>query len=126
MRAFFITAPGQSTIGEVAIPKPGPDEVLLRTRLVGLCGSDLNTFRGKNPMVTYPRILGHEIAATIEEAGGCSRALAPRPGCHCVAIHELRPMRLVPSIAAQRVSVEPDFGSPTRRSDDIVLCDTVA
>ena len=69
MRAFFITAPGESTIGEIAMPRPGGDEVLLRTRFVGLCGSDLNTFRGKNPMVTYPRIPGHEIAATIEEAG---------------------------------------------------------
>jgi threonine dehydrogenase-like Zn-dependent dehydrogenase len=34
-----------------------------------MCGSDLNTFRGANPMVTYPRIPGHEIAATIEEVG---------------------------------------------------------
>jgi threonine dehydrogenase-like Zn-dependent dehydrogenase len=34
-----------------------------------MCGSDLNTFRGRNPMVTYPRIPGHEIAATIQEIG---------------------------------------------------------
>lgn len=34
-----------------------------------MCGSDLNTFRGYNPMVTYPRIPGHEIAATIEAIG---------------------------------------------------------
>jgi len=41
---------------------------LLKVKLVGMCGSDLNTFRGKNPLVTYPRILGHEIAATVVEA----------------------------------------------------------
>ena len=69
MRAFFITAPNESGLGEIAVPKPGPEEVLLRTRIVGMCGSDLNTFRGNNPMVSYPRIPGHEIAATIEEAG---------------------------------------------------------
>src|SRR6476659_7897671 len=69
MQAFYITAPGETNIAEVAVPVPGPGEVLLRTRLIGMCGSDLNTFRGKNPMVTYPRIPGHEIAATIEETG---------------------------------------------------------
>ena len=37
--------------------------------MVGLCGSDLNTFRGKNPLVTYPRIPGHEISATVEQVG---------------------------------------------------------
>ena len=69
MKAFFITGAGQWQVGEIAVPRPGPDEVLLRTRIVGMCGSDLNTFRGKNPMVSYPRIPGHEIAATIEETG---------------------------------------------------------
>lgn len=69
MKAFFITGPGESRISEIEAPQPGPDQVLLRTRIVGMCGSDLNTFRGSNPMVTYPRIPGHEIAATIEETG---------------------------------------------------------
>jgi threonine dehydrogenase-like Zn-dependent dehydrogenase len=41
----------------------------LKTRLIGLCGTDLSTFRGKNPLVSYPRIPGHEIAATIVEVG---------------------------------------------------------
>ena len=63
------------------MPKPGPGEVLLRTRIVGMCGSDLNTFRGANPMVTYPRIPGHEIAATIEEVGaGAPAHLKPGMG----------------------------------------------
>lgn len=45
---------------------PAPGEVLLRIRRLGFCGSDLATFRGGNPLVTYPRIPGHEIAAVIE------------------------------------------------------------
>jgi L-galactonate 5-dehydrogenase len=69
MKAFFVDQPGETSIGSVADPKPGPEEVLLRVRLAGYCGSDLSTFRGKNPLVSYPRIPGHEIAATIEEAG---------------------------------------------------------
>lgn len=45
---------------------PAPGEVLLRIRRLGFCGSDLATFCGGNPLVTYPRIPGHEIAAVIE------------------------------------------------------------
>ncbi len=51
------------------MPAPGPAEVLLRVRRVGFCGSDLSTYRGANPLVSYPRIPGHEIAATIERVG---------------------------------------------------------
>ena len=50
MKAFFITGAGEWQVGEIAIPRPGPGEVLLRTRVVGMCGSDLNTFRGSSPL----------------------------------------------------------------------------
>ena len=66
MNALRIHAPGQA--GVVTIPdlaRPSPGEVLLKVNLVGLCGTDLTTFRGGNPMVRYPRILGHEVAATV-------------------------------------------------------------
>ena len=69
MRAFYIIEPGKTELAEVPPPKPAPGELLLRTRLIGLCGTDLSTFRGKNPLVSYPRIPGHEIAATIVETG---------------------------------------------------------
>src|SRR5688572_18391246 len=101
MRAFFITAPRESRIGEVAVPKPGPEEVLLRTRIVGMCGSDLITFRGMNPMVSYPRIPGHEIAATIEETGagvpshlraGLDVTVSPYTSCGtCASCRRARP-----------------------------------
>lgn len=70
MKAFFITAPGKMEIREIARPEINGDEVLLKVRIIGYCGSDLNTFRGKNPMVTLPRIPGHEVAAVIEKCGG--------------------------------------------------------
>jgi threonine dehydrogenase-like Zn-dependent dehydrogenase len=69
MKACVITEPGQTQLAERQQPVPGPGEVLLQTRLIGLCGTDLSTFRGKNPLVSYPRIPGHEIAATLVEAG---------------------------------------------------------
>lgn len=69
MRAFYVTEPGKTALDELQQPRPEANEVLLRTRLIGLCGTDLSTFRGKNPLVSYPRIPGHEIAATVVEVG---------------------------------------------------------
>jgi threonine dehydrogenase-like Zn-dependent dehydrogenase len=77
MKALIIRKPGDIAIGSTAEPAPKPGEVLLRVRMIGLCGSDLNTFRGKNPMVSFPRIPGHEIAATVEEVKDPASALQP-------------------------------------------------
>ncbi len=66
MRTLVIDAPGRFSYGQREIPAPADGEVLLRVRRLGFCGTDLNTFRGGNPLVTFPRIPGHEIAATIE------------------------------------------------------------
>ena len=75
MRALILDAPGKLTIETRSMPVPRADEVLLRVQLVGLCGSDLNSFRGKNPLVVYPRVLGHEIAATVEDASNAEYGL---------------------------------------------------
>ena len=69
MKALVITAPGQFELREVARPEPGPGEVRVRVRYLGCCGSDLNTFRGLNPLVTYPRILGHELVGVVDAVG---------------------------------------------------------
>jgi 2-desacetyl-2-hydroxyethyl bacteriochlorophyllide A dehydrogenase len=90
MKAFRITAPGQTEIVELPQPQPGAGEVLLKVNIVGYCGSDLNTFRGKNPMVSLPRIPGHEVAATIAAVGagvpaewaiGTAVTLSPYTSC---------------------------------------------
>lgn len=101
MKAFQIQAPGQTGFVETAVPKPAEGEVLVKVRLVGYCGSDLNTFRGRNPMVTMPRIPGHEIAATIEAVGpgvppqwkaGMNVTLSPYTACgKCPACRRNRP-----------------------------------
>jgi 2-desacetyl-2-hydroxyethyl bacteriochlorophyllide A dehydrogenase len=70
MKAFVLDAPGEGRVTEIpAPPQPGAGEVLLKIQIVGMCGSDLSTFAGKNPLVTYPRIPGHEIAAVVAAAG---------------------------------------------------------
>jgi threonine dehydrogenase-like Zn-dependent dehydrogenase len=74
MKALQVQAPGKIQLIDIPSPRPKSDEVLLRVRMVGMCGSDLNTFRGNNPLVSYPRILGHEIAATVESGNGRMQA----------------------------------------------------
>ncbi|ADE53740.1 zinc-binding alcohol dehydrogenase family protein [Coraliomargarita akajimensis] len=70
MKAISITEPNKAELVDIPAPAaPGAGEVLLKIEQVGYCGSDLTSFRGLNPMVTYPRIPGHEIGATIEQVG---------------------------------------------------------
>jgi threonine dehydrogenase-like Zn-dependent dehydrogenase len=77
MRALVISEPGSAEIRNVAEPEIKPGEALSRVRRVGLCGSDLNSFRGLNPLVTFPRIPGHEVAATIVSFGETQANLSP-------------------------------------------------
>lgn len=93
MKAVMLNGPGRAEIGEVEPALANADTVLLKVRMVGLCGSDLNSYRGRNPLVTYPRIPGHEIAATVIDPGlhsewqpGTPVTLSPYAACgHCAA-----------------------------------------
>ncbi|MCK3655059.1 alcohol dehydrogenase [Pasteurellaceae bacterium Macca] len=55
----------------INVPYPSKQEtdVLIRVEAMGICGSDIGAYRGTNPLVSYPRILGHEIVGTILESG---------------------------------------------------------
>ncbi len=78
MKALQIVEPGRTAIIDVPEPTPGPGEVRLRVAFVGLCGTDLNTFRGRNPLVSYPRIPGHELSGIVEKCGdGVDPSLSP-------------------------------------------------
>jgi threonine dehydrogenase-like Zn-dependent dehydrogenase len=70
MKAVVVQEPGKAVLADIPEPSKGAGETLLQVRMIGLCGTDLNTFRGKNPLVTFPRVLGHEVAATILSTGG--------------------------------------------------------
>lgn len=79
MRALVIDDIGHSVLRDVPEPEPGTGEVLIAVRHVGLCGSDLATFTGMNPLVELPRIPGHEIGGEIV-AVGPQVSTAMRPG----------------------------------------------
>lgn len=69
MKAVRIAAPFQIGVAEIEKPEIKADEILVKIKYVGFCGSDLNTYRGRNPMVRMPVVPGHEVGAVIEKVG---------------------------------------------------------
>ena len=69
MKSVVIDAPGMVRLQEIATPPINSDEVLLEIQYIGLCGSDLSTYRGLSPLVTFPRIPGHEVSGIIADKG---------------------------------------------------------
>ena len=69
MKAIQILSERRMAVVELPEPELKSGEVLLRLQYVGFCGSDLNTWLGRNPMVHMPVIPGHEIGAVVEQVG---------------------------------------------------------
>lgn len=96
MLTVICETPGVLRAIEGAVPARGADEVLLRVRRVGVCGTDLHIFTGNQPYLTYPRVMGHEIAGTVEEAPEGSQLrpgdtvfVMPYLSCgNCIACHQ--------------------------------------
>ncbi|HEU4601879.1 MAG TPA: alcohol dehydrogenase catalytic domain-containing protein, partial [Steroidobacteraceae bacterium] len=72
MNAAVCEAPGQLILAQRPVPVRAPDEVLLRVRRVGVCGTDMHIVRGTQPYLSYPRVIGHELAAEVVEASAAS------------------------------------------------------
>lgn len=67
MKAINLSKPGEVSCIELPKPVPKPGEALIRICSAGICGSDIGAFRGTNTLVSYPRIIGHELAGIVEE-----------------------------------------------------------
>jgi threonine dehydrogenase-like Zn-dependent dehydrogenase len=98
MNALLIYAPGRASIASIPdLQTARAGETLLKVNMVGLCGTDLATFRGGNAMVQYPRVLGHEVAATVVDGGhdlppGTRVTLSPYTACgRCASCLRNRP-----------------------------------
>jgi 2-desacetyl-2-hydroxyethyl bacteriochlorophyllide A dehydrogenase len=82
MRRVTLAEPFRLELGDAPEPAAGPGEALVRVRRIGVCGSDLHAYRGRQPFFSYPRVLGHEIAGEVVEIGENAQGL--RPGDTCV------------------------------------------
>ena len=115
MSAAFLHGIGDIRLDRVPVPRPGADELLLRTRAVGLCGSDLHHYvDGGTDGSAWgqPLILGHEIAAEVVDDRGAAAGL---PAGSLVAVDPARPCARCEWCARGHANLCPDTrfaGSP--------------
>ena len=97
MKAMKFPEAGRAEIVDVAVPNPGPGEVLVQVRAAGICASDVAAFKGTHNFRRPPVITGHELAGEIVTLGpdvagrraGDRVALEPHVGCgHCAYCRE--------------------------------------
>ena len=97
MRAAVLNRPGEVEVVERPTPTPGPHEVLVRVRAVGVCGSDTHYYdhgRIGRFVVEQPMVLGHESAGVIEGVGAevdptrVGQRVSIEPGVPCFTCHE--------------------------------------
>lgn len=67
MKGVKLEKPWEAGVVELEKPVPKEGEALVRIVTAGICGSDIGAFRGTNGLVTYPRVIGHELAGIVEE-----------------------------------------------------------
>lgn len=89
MRSVVLQAPHRIVLQDASPPGvPGPDEARVRVDFVGVCGTDLHAYAGKQAFIRYPVVPGHELAVTVEELGPRTPAAAPelRVGDRCAVL----------------------------------------
>ena len=65
----IMTEPGKIAFREVPVPEPGPDQVLVKIKKIGICGSDIHVYHGTHPYTSYPVTQGHEVSGQIVKTG---------------------------------------------------------
>jgi 2-desacetyl-2-hydroxyethyl bacteriochlorophyllide A dehydrogenase len=146
MKTIVLKEPGQFVLTETDAPTQiAAEEALVRVRRVGVCGTDLHAFRGRQPFFTYPRILGHELGVEIVAIGpnesglkvgdrcavepylNCGRCIACRRGktnccaqLQCLGVHTDGGMREL-----IRVPIRKLHRSDTLSLDQLALVETL-
>lgn len=100
MLQIILEKPGQFSAVDGPEPTLAPGEALVRVRRIGVCGTDLHAFAGKQPFFSYPRILGHELGVEVIDPGSESHGLKAGDRCsvepyincgHCIACRRGKP-----------------------------------
>ena len=101
MKILTLEKPGVLTASEAPAPGALPSATaLVRVRRIGVCGTDIHAFHGRQPFFSYPRILGHELGVEIVEVGANEFGLQPGDRCavepyincqNCVACRRGKP-----------------------------------
>lgn len=101
MRTVTLQEPGNFVLTDTEAPtRPAPGEAIVRVRHVGICGTDLHAYAGRQPLFVYPRVLGHELGLEVVAVGENARGLKAGDSCvaepylncsHCIACRRGRP-----------------------------------
>ncbi len=82
MKTIILETPGQFTFTHTFAPETfGEGEALVRVWRIGICGTDLHAYRGRQPFFTYPRILGHELGVEVLAIGDNPQGLKVGDKC---------------------------------------------
>jgi 2-desacetyl-2-hydroxyethyl bacteriochlorophyllide A dehydrogenase len=81
MKQIVLLEPGVWEEREVPAPSASQGQALVRIHRIGICGSDLNAFRGEHPAYSFPRVLGHELGGEIIEVEQNDAGLQPGDRC---------------------------------------------
>jgi len=83
VKALVYTGPNEIVYRDEPQPMPASGEVLIRVDAVGICGSDMHAYHGRDPRRTPPLILGHELAGEIEAGPGAGCRVTVNPLITC-------------------------------------------
>jgi L-iditol 2-dehydrogenase len=61
--------PGEIVFSDVPVPEVKPNEIKIKMKRIGVCGSDIHVNHGKHPYTSYPVVQGHEVSAEVVEIG---------------------------------------------------------
>jgi len=81
MKQVVLEAPGKFVEREAPVPIAAAGQALVRMEKVGICGSDFHAFAGRQPIYTYPRIIGHELSGVVVEAPVNDRGIKAGDRC---------------------------------------------
>ncbi len=82
MKTLELTEPGRFTWTEQAKPELQSDhDVVVKIKAIGVCGTDIHAYHGRQPFFSYPRILGHELGVEVVEVGTAVKTLKPGDRC---------------------------------------------
>ena len=77
MKSVCLKQPGEISLVDIPRTERSEGEILIKVRSAGICGSDIGAYKGVNPLVSYPRIIGHEIAGEVVEVPDDEVGLMP-------------------------------------------------
>lgn len=84
-RVAVLDEPRRLSLGYAEIPEPGDGEIRIKVKWVGVCGSDVEAYRGtrRPEFITFPARLGHEVAGVIDKIGPHVEGLKPGDAVTC-------------------------------------------